>query len=187
MVVCVCNTVLWVCTHVLGNNLCACLSMYREQRNLGNHRQADIWPTCPADLLGLFVTRSLWESMWLHLFPLLSRCDSFVTKEDSQSDICGQFHVCAARLYSICTLMHRPHIHTCAQFYTVYTLYACKLCQVLTGCVPCDLCEKVGLWQSDSLNLRSVGTTVGSLLTSDAWLCIVFAVNCFIMWTKSQQ
>lgn len=56
--------------------------------------QADIWLTCPADPLGLFVGWSLWESVWQRLLPPLSGCDCFVTKDDSQRD--GLTRVCAA-------------------------------------------------------------------------------------------
>lgn len=39
-------------------------------------------------------TVTLWESTRSHLALLPLRCDCFVTKDGSQSDICGQIHIC---------------------------------------------------------------------------------------------
>lgn len=52
---------------VQGNSLCVCvrICICIESREKPRQPQTDIWPTCPADPLGLFVTPSLWENMWL--------------------------------------------------------------------------------------------------------------------------
>lgn len=54
--------------------------------------------------------RSLWESMWLPLLSPPSTCDCFVTKDDSQSDICG--HMCMCALPQNLCINHEtpPHI-----------------------------------------------------------------------------
>lgn len=114
-----------VCTHVHINILFERVFAYVWRAEKPRQPQADIWLTCPADPLRLFVTQSLWESMWLRLLPLLSRCDCFVTKDDSQSDICRLIHMCVHCTNGIRNPMHEPHIQA---------VHFAKLCQVLTGC-----------------------------------------------------
>lgn len=151
---CVCNS---VCVHhVPGNNLCACLSMYREQRNPGNHRQTYgphvqqiqrdslelgacgracgyVFFRCYQDVIAL----------WQKMIPRVTFVDRFTC-------------VC-------CPIVYVPS-YTCAH---IYTVRSAKLCQVLTGCKALWL-----VWESGTVTEWQPKSPVcgdGSGIPADFW------------------
>lgn len=105
--------------------------------------------------------------MWL---CLSSASDCFVTKDDSQGDICGHIHMWA--LPQKLSINHERH----PQHSDCHS----ELGQVLTECKALGLC--VRKWDDDRGTVQSSGLRGRQpcpLTMSDVWACADFAVKVF--------
>lgn len=100
------NKVPHVHTLAEGNSIsvCVCVCECRE-----NREKRERLATASKHMAHVQIC-SLWESMWLRLLSPPSTCDCFVTKDDSQSDICGHMRMWALpqNLY----MNHETSTHT---------------------------------------------------------------------------